>query len=373
MSLRPAEGDFVSDLPTPVAARLRASPLARSAVGRRRTAGPAVGRRRRQGAGRRRRAGPGLVGDARPRRRHPAHADDLAVRSVRLDDAAARYCRRRPGPRRPGAHPAGRRRRAVARRRSVARAGTGRPAPRRRTGRSHRRRGTRQGARRRRLRRPRGHGGRGPLAARARAVGGHRRRGRQGRRQRVRRQRIQGGHRADRGRRRRREPDRCDGARRRLRRAGARRRRLGGRGARGRPVRRDRAGARGRLRRELGAASWSPRWRAVPTGSRSYGGASISPTCWPPPRPAPPGRRSCRRTFAVSTGMRCTRLALAQVAVVGMFTPGDDVAEARLRLLGVDHVLPADTPARDIAAAVAASLARRATSARDRTTGRAGR
>jgi Flp pilus assembly CpaE family ATPase len=52
-----------------------------------------------------------------------------------------------------------------------------------------------------------------------------------------------------------------------------------------------------------------------------------------------------------------TRLALAHVAVVGLFTPGDDVAEARLRLLGFDHVLPADTSAHDIAAAVASSLA----------------
>jgi Flp pilus assembly CpaE family ATPase len=52
-----------------------------------------------------------------------------------------------------------------------------------------------------------------------------------------------------------------------------------------------------------------------------------------------------------------TRLALAHVAVVGLFTPGDDLAEARLRLLGLDHVLPADTPAHDIASAVASSLA----------------
>jgi Flp pilus assembly CpaE family ATPase len=52
-----------------------------------------------------------------------------------------------------------------------------------------------------------------------------------------------------------------------------------------------------------------------------------------------------------------TRLALAHVAVVGLFTPGDDVAEARLRVLGLDQVLPADTPPHDIAAAVASSLA----------------
>lgn len=52
-----------------------------------------------------------------------------------------------------------------------------------------------------------------------------------------------------------------------------------------------------------------------------------------------------------------TRLALAHVAVVGLFTPGDDVAEARLRVLGLDQVLPADAPPHDIAAAVASSLA----------------
>jgi Flp pilus assembly CpaE family ATPase len=52
-----------------------------------------------------------------------------------------------------------------------------------------------------------------------------------------------------------------------------------------------------------------------------------------------------------------TRLTLAHVAVVGLFTPGDDVAEARLRLLGLDHVLSADTAIHDIAAAVVSSLA----------------
>ena len=52
-----------------------------------------------------------------------------------------------------------------------------------------------------------------------------------------------------------------------------------------------------------------------------------------------------------------TRLALAQVAVVGLFTPGDDVAEARLRLLGLDHVLSADSEIGDIATAVVSSLA----------------
>jgi len=64
-----------------------------------------------------------------------------------------------------------------------------------------------------------------------------------------------------------------------------------------------------------------------------------------------------------------TRLALAQVAVVGLFTPGDDVAEARLRLLGLEQVLPADSAPQEIAAAVAAALAR---AERRRTTGDGG-
>jgi Flp pilus assembly CpaE family ATPase len=51
------------------------------------------------------------------------------------------------------------------------------------------------------------------------------------------------------------------------------------------------------------------------------------------------------------------RLALARVAVVGLFTPGDDVAEARLRLLGVEHLLPASATPHDIAAAVVAAQA----------------
>jgi Flp pilus assembly CpaE family ATPase len=51
------------------------------------------------------------------------------------------------------------------------------------------------------------------------------------------------------------------------------------------------------------------------------------------------------------------RLALARVAVVGLFTPGDDVAEARLRLLGVEHLLPAAATTQDIAATVIAALA----------------
>jgi MinD-like ATPase involved in chromosome partitioning or flagellar assembly len=59
-------------------------------------------------------------------------------------------------------------------------------------------------------------------------------------------------------------------------------------------------------------------------------------------------------------------LALAHVAVVGLFTPGDDLAEARLRLLGLEQVLPADSPSQEIAAAVASALSgtqrRRATS-----------
>ncbi len=40
------------------------------------------------------------------------------------------------------------------------------------------------------------------------------------------------------------------------------------------------------------------------------------------------------------------RLAAARVAVVGLYAPGDEQAETRLRQLGVVHVLPADSAAR---------------------------
>ncbi len=50
------------------------------------------------------------------------------------------------------------------------------------------------------------------------------------------------------------------------------------------------------------------------------------------------------------------RLAAARVAVVGLYAPGDEQAETRLRQLGVVHVLPADATPVDIAAAVSAAL-----------------
>lgn len=50
------------------------------------------------------------------------------------------------------------------------------------------------------------------------------------------------------------------------------------------------------------------------------------------------------------------RLAAAQVAVVGLFTPGDDAAQLRLRHLGVAQALPADASPEDISAAVSAAL-----------------
>ncbi len=46
------------------------------------------------------------------------------------------------------------------------------------------------------------------------------------------------------------------------------------------------------------------------------------------------------------------RLGAAQVAVVGLFTPGDDAAELRLRQLGVAQVLPADATPEEISGAV---------------------
>ncbi len=55
-----------------------------------------------------------------------------------------------------------------------------------------------------------------------------------------------------------------------------------------------------------------------------------------------------------------SRLAAAHVAVVGLYTPGDEPAETRLRQLGVVHVLAADAPPADIAAAVSAALGEQA-------------
>jgi Flp pilus assembly CpaE family ATPase len=51
-----------------------------------------------------------------------------------------------------------------------------------------------------------------------------------------------------------------------------------------------------------------------------------------------------------------SRLAAARVAVVGLVAPGDDAAEQRLRQLGLQHILPADAPAADIATAVTQAL-----------------
>ena len=51
-----------------------------------------------------------------------------------------------------------------------------------------------------------------------------------------------------------------------------------------------------------------------------------------------------------------SRLAAARVAVVGLYSPGDDLAEQRLRQLGLRHVRPADAAPADIAAAVTEAL-----------------
>ena len=60
-----------------------------------------------------------------------------------------------------------------------------------------------------------------------------------------------------------------------------------------------------------------------------------------------------------------SRLAAARVAVVGLYAPGDEVAETRLRQLGVRHLLPADAAPSDIALAVAAALEEQATPSSD--------
>jgi MinD-like ATPase involved in chromosome partitioning or flagellar assembly len=51
-----------------------------------------------------------------------------------------------------------------------------------------------------------------------------------------------------------------------------------------------------------------------------------------------------------------TRLASARVAVVGLVAGGDEVAERRLRQLGVRHVLAHDSPAAEVSAAVMAAV-----------------
>ena len=55
-----------------------------------------------------------------------------------------------------------------------------------------------------------------------------------------------------------------------------------------------------------------------------------------------------------------SRLAAARVAVVGLHAPDDELAETRLRQLGMVHVLPADAPPSDLAAAVSAALGEQA-------------
>ena len=51
-----------------------------------------------------------------------------------------------------------------------------------------------------------------------------------------------------------------------------------------------------------------------------------------------------------------SRLAASRVAVVGLFTPGDEIGELRLRQLGVEQVLAADRPVTAVADAVSAAV-----------------
>ena len=46
------------------------------------------------------------------------------------------------------------------------------------------------------------------------------------------------------------------------------------------------------------------------------------------------------------------RLSAARVAAIGIIGPGDEDAERHLRQLGISHIVTADTPATDVAAAV---------------------
>jgi Flp pilus assembly CpaE family ATPase len=54
-----------------------------------------------------------------------------------------------------------------------------------------------------------------------------------------------------------------------------------------------------------------------------------------------------------------SRLTGSGVAVVGLYSPGDERAQTRLLQMGLTHVVPADAPPGDIAAAVAAAHAQR--------------
>ena len=71
-----------------------------------------------------------------------------------------------------------------------------------------------------------------------------------------------------------------------------------------------------------------------------------------------PGRVCCRPTCAGSTATRWPGSPPPRVAVVGLYTPGDEEAETRLRQLGVVHVLLGRLTADRHRAAVSAALGR---------------
>jgi MinD-like ATPase involved in chromosome partitioning or flagellar assembly len=66
------------------------------------------------------------------------------------------------------------------------------------------------------------------------------------------------------------------------------------------------------------------------------------------------------------------RLTESEVAVVGVISAGDEVAEARLRHLGVSHTVPADAEPQALSDAMRAALARPAPAARPRSRDAAG-
>ena len=80
-------------------------------------------------------------------------------------------------------------------------------------------------------------------------------------------------------------------------------------------------------------------------------------------RPAPRAVRLLSADLRRLDRDALARLAAARVAVVGLYAPGDEQAETRLRQLGVVHLLPADASPVDIAAAMSAALADQDTAA----------
>jgi Flp pilus assembly CpaE family ATPase len=108
-------------------------------------------------------------------------------------------------------------------------------------------------------------------------------------------------------------------------------------------------------------ASWEPALVAALEGEAS--GLTVVRRCVDLPDLLAAAAAGTARAVLLSGELRrldrdaLSRLAAAGVAVVGLHTPGDPVAEARLRQLGIEQVHPADASPGELAAAVAAAVA----------------